>query len=182
MRDVQTLDILITSRTRVKLLMKFFLNSRTRSYLRDLESEFGESSNAIRMELNRLEAADLLRAHRDGNKKLFRANEQHPLFNDIRSLLMKHTGIDQVVERVISRLGGLQQAYVIGSFARGQDNAVIDILLVGRGIDKNFLVKLIDTAETYISRQIRYVIVTPDKLKDFLRDYPEALLLWEENV
>ncbi len=179
MRDVQTLDILITSRTRVKLLMKFFLNSRTRSYLRDLESEFGESSNAIRMELNRLEDAGLLRARRDGNKKLFRANEQHPLFGDIRSLLMKHTGIDQVVERVISRLGGLQRAYVIGSFARGQDNAVIDILLVGQGIDKSFLVKLIDTAETYISRQIRYVIVTPDKLKGFLGDYPEALLLWE---
>ena len=51
------LDTLITSRTRVKLLMKFFLNSRTTSYLRDLENEFDESTNAIRVELNRFEKA-----------------------------------------------------------------------------------------------------------------------------
>ena len=48
------LDTLISSQTRLKLLLKFFLNSSTSSYLRDLESEFGESTNAIRLELNRL--------------------------------------------------------------------------------------------------------------------------------
>ena len=48
------LDTLITSKTRIKLLMKFFMNPRTRAYLRELASEFGESTNSIRVELNRL--------------------------------------------------------------------------------------------------------------------------------
>lgn len=173
------LDTLITSRTRVKLLMKFFLNSRTTSYLRDLESEFGESTNAIRIELNRLEQAGLLRSHRDGNKKRFQANRQHPLYADIHNILLKHTGIDHIVEKVIGRLGGLHSAYVTGSFARGHDDPVIDLLLVGCNIDKLFLMRLVETAEKYIKRKIRFAIVDPGELKVFLKEYPEALLLWE---
>jgi len=74
------LDTLISSQTRLKLLLKFFLNSSTSSYLRDLESEFGESTNAIRLELNRFEQAGLLSSASIGNKKMFSANTQHPLF------------------------------------------------------------------------------------------------------
>ena len=54
------IETLISSKTRIKLLLKFFLNSNTTAYLRSLESEFGESTNAIRIELNRLEEAGML--------------------------------------------------------------------------------------------------------------------------
>ena len=54
------LEALITSKTRIKLLLKFFLNSGNSAYLRGLEPEFGGSTNAIRQELNRLENANLL--------------------------------------------------------------------------------------------------------------------------
>ncbi len=175
------LDTLITSKTRTRLLMKFFLNSRTTSYLRDLESEFGESTNAIRVELNRLEGAGLLTSNREGNKKLFRANNKHPLYCDIHSLLLKHTGIDHIIEKVITGLGGLHSAYVTGSFARGQDNPVIDLLLVGEDIDKIYLLKLVEKAEKYIHRKIRYVIIEPNELKKFLKEYDEALLLWNNQ-
>ena len=175
------LETLITSRTRVKLLLKFFLNARTTSYLRDLEAEFGDSTNAIRVELNRLEGIGLLKSHREGNKKLFQANRQHPLFSDINSLLMKHTGIDQVVERVVHKLGGIHSAYILGDFARGQDSPLIDILLVGLDIDKEYLINLVEKAEKIISRRVRYIIVTPREAHLFLKDYPEALLLWEEK-
>jgi DNA-binding transcriptional ArsR family regulator len=175
------LDTLITSRTRVKLLMKFFLNSRTTSYLRDLESEFGESTNAIRVELNRLEKAGLLDTEVAGNKKMYRANRRHPLFSDIHNLLLKHTGIDHIIEKVVTGMGGLQSAYVIGNFARGRDNPVIDLLLVGEGIDKEYLLHLLDKAEKFISRKIRYMIVGQDEATEFLKIYPEALLLWKEG-
>ena len=69
------INALITSETRIKLLRKFFLNSSTKAHLRGLESEFGESSNAIRLELNRFEAAGLLYSLREGNKKVFQANQ-----------------------------------------------------------------------------------------------------------
>lgn len=63
------IETLISSQTRIKLLLKFFLNSNTKAYLRSLESEFSESSNAIRLELNRLEQSGMLSSFMEGNKK-----------------------------------------------------------------------------------------------------------------
>lgn len=172
------LQALITSKTRIRLLLRFFLNSGTTSYLRDLASDFKESTNAIRLELNHLEKAGLLQTKMTGNKKMFRANTQHPLFESIHQLLLKHTGIDKIIDDVIKQLNGLHSAWVIGSFARGRDNPVIDILLAGHDIDTAYLLELIETAEALINRKIRYIIIKPEETNKYLITYPEALLLW----
>ena len=80
------LESLITSKTRIKLLLKFFLNSKATAYLRNLEAEFGESTNAIRVELNRFEKAGLILSQTSGNKKVYQANTQHPFFSDIHKI------------------------------------------------------------------------------------------------
>lgn len=175
------IEALITSKTRVKLLLKFFLNSETTSYLRDLAGEFGESTNAIRLELNHMEKAGLLNTRSRGNKKVFQANRQHPLYDIIRQLLLKHTGIDQIIENVVMNLRGLQSAYLTGSFASGKDNPVVDILLVGMDIDITYLLMLIGKAESLIGRKIRYVIITPEETDKYLVVYPEAVVLWEKK-
>jgi len=67
--------------------------------LRSLEYEFGESTNAIRLELNRFESAGLLETHISGNKKIYQANTKHPIFPDIQNILKKFVGIDQIIEK-----------------------------------------------------------------------------------
>lgn len=176
------LDSLITSKTRVKLLLKFFLNSNTTSYLRDLEDEFGESTNAIRLELNRFEKAGMLKSQFSGNKKIFKANTAHPLFSDLHNILLKYTGIDHIAEEVISLLGGVEQAYITGKLARGTDSPVIDICIIGNGIDRVYLTRLVEKSEKLLKRKIRYMIIEPAEVKAFLESYPEALLLWEKSV
>ncbi|MFN5884991.1 MAG: ArsR family transcriptional regulator, partial [Bacteroidota bacterium] len=126
------------SKTRIKLLLKFFLNGNTSSYLRNLESEFGESSNAIRLELNKFEEAGLLNTSLEGNKKLFKANTKHPLFMDIRSILMKYTGLDQIVDEVIQKLGDVELVYLCGDLAQGINSSIIDLILIGE-INKTYL-------------------------------------------
>jgi len=172
------LDTLVTSKTRLKLLVKFFLNASTRSYLRDLEAEFGESTNAIRVELNRFEEAGMLTSQMEGNKKIFGANVKHPLFGDIHSILMKYTGIDRVVENVLKELGGLRQAWLIGDFARGRDSRIIDLLLVGDDINTEYLLNLIEKAEKLVDRKIRYLILKTGEEISMLPQYPERLLLF----
>ena len=98
------IETLISSKTRVKLLMKFFLNSNNRSYLRNLEEEFGESTNGIRLELNKFEKAGFLESVAEGNKKMFKANAKHPLFKDIHSILLKMTGLDHVIDKYQLRM------------------------------------------------------------------------------
>ncbi|MFU8843039.1 MAG: ArsR family transcriptional regulator [Bacteroidales bacterium] len=177
------LDTLITSKTRIKLLMKFFLNSNSRSYLRNLESEFGESTNSIRLELNRFEKAGLLTTEIDGNKKFFRANTTHPLFREINSILMKQIGFDQIIERVVQKLGNLEKVYVTGDFARGMDNPIIDLIFIGDNINREYLIKLIGKTETLIRKKIRYVVFEDDEFMEYLQTQKESdlLILWKSE-
>jgi len=173
------LDTLITNKTRIKLLFKFFLNSNSRSWLRSLESEFDESTNAIRIELNRFEQAGLLVSSMEGNRKMFQANKFHPLFQDLQNLMMKYVGFDQIIEKVARKLGGLERVYLIGNLARGNDTKTIQLMFVGRNIDEEYLIKLTDKTSHLINRKIGYLIYTPEEEIPYRQKYPEALLIWE---
>lgn len=157
------LDSLITSQTRIKLLKKFFLNRSTKAHLRGLETEFGESSNAIRIELNRFEEAGLLNSLRDGNKKVYQANPKHPLYKDIHTLILKETGIDRVIDKVIHRLGSLVCVYLTGDFAHGKDSLVIELILVGSDIDREYLARKVMQAEELVRRKVSYIVLHPDE-------------------
>lgn len=171
---------LITSQTRIKLLKKFFLNASTRAHLRGLEAEFGDSTNAIRVELNRFEEAGLLNSSVDGNKKLYQANEKHPLFADIHNIILKETGLDKVIDKVIHRMGDLVCIYLTGDFAHGKDSPVIELVLVGRNLDHEYLDRKIIQAEELVGRKVSCQVVDPDKTGENLMDYnPVDLLpLW----
>ncbi len=174
------LEALITSKTRIKLLLKFFLNSNNRDYLRSLENEFGDSSNSIRQELNKLEAAGLLESNNTGNKKIFNANIKHPLFPEINSILMKFTGLDQLIIHVIDRLGDLKEVYLIGDLGRGVDSELIDLVFVGN-INREYLNQLVEKAEKHIRKKIRYVLYSIDEFSDKRQKIitKNDLLLWK---
>jgi len=161
--------------------LKFFLNSSSSAYLKELAKEFGESSNAVRLELNRFEKAGLLSAETSGNKKMFRANVVHPLYKDIHNIISKTIGIDQIVDEVVAKLGDVEEAYITGDFAIGKNGKTIDILLIGTDINKNFLHVLIEKAESLINRKIRYLILSPSEAGTHLGDGKGAMLIWKNE-
>ena len=162
---------------RIKLLKKFFLNSSTKAHLRGLESEFGDSTNAIRVELNRFEESGLLTSSHVSNKKLYQANKDHPLYSDIHNIILKESGIDQVIEKVIHRVGDLFCVYLTGDFAHGKDSPVIDLILVGKNIDREYLGKKVLQAEELVGRKIKYVLLNPKEAINYLVSYNPADLL-----
>lgn len=175
------IDALITSKTRIKLLTRLFLNKNSSAYLRGMATEFGESSNAIRLELNRFESAGLLTSSQDGMKKVFRANTGHPLYDDIRSILMKHLGFDHIIEKVIQKLGDIRKVYVTGDYARGIDSGTITLLFFGKAMDAKYLENLMAKTEKLINRLINYTVCTPEEENDCITnlDPEEVLLLWK---
>jgi hypothetical protein len=175
------LEALITSKTRIKLLLKFFLNSSKQDYLRNLESELGDNTNAIRVELNKLESAGLLKSFSQGNKKIFQSNTAHPLFGDINSILMKITGLDQLISRVLNNVGELKEVYLTGDLAQGNDSELIDLILVG-DINREYFSLLVLKAEKYIKKKIRFVIFQPQEFLDKKAKilHENDLLLWEK--
>ena len=159
-------------------MLKFFLNSKTTAYLRNLETEFGESTNAIRIELNRFEKAGLLHAHPSGNKKVYQANTEHPFFPEIHKILMKHVGIDHIIEQVIEKLGNLTKAYVTGDFALGKPSKWIDLLIIGNRLNFDYLSQLVRKAEKITALKIRYITITPEEEAAYINDRLDTLLVW----
>ena len=181
------IETLISSKTRIKLLVKFFLNSSTTAYLRGLESQFGESTNAIRIELNRFEKAGMLKAFTKGNKKYFQANTEHPLYKDVHSIVMKYVGIDKVIENVIENIGDIKAVYLAGEFARGIDSNIIDLILVG-DINQEYLLHLINRAESMVDRRIRYLIYDDESAYEksgigtgYAESSVAPLLIWSQD-
>lgn len=175
------LDSLITSKTRLKLLLKFFLNPGTVGYLNELANEFNESSNAVRIELNRLSKANLIKAKTEGRIKVYQANKQHPLFVDIHNLIKKNLGID-AIERIINQLGEVKAAFITGDYSKGKDTGIIDLVVVGN-INKNYFFELVTATEKAIKRKIRTLILTEKEfinLKDNLK-LDKALVIWHKK-
>lgn len=173
---------LIASKTRVKLLMRFFFNPEARSYLRELAKEFNVSTNAVREELNQLKKTDLLTSEKNGRQVLYKANTQHALFPELKSMVSKVMGIDQVIDSIIERLGNLESAYLIDDYAEGKDTGIIDIILVG-DIDHYHLNDLCRKTERYIKRKIRSLVLSRNEYQEFepkLKNCPH-ILIWEDN-
>lgn len=177
---INLFDGLITSKTRIKLLVRFFLNPEAKSYLRELSREFQISSNAVRCELNQLETTKLLNTKKKGRQVFYQANPEHPLFPELKSMVGKLIGIDKVIEGIVIRLGDLKFAFLIDDYAEGRDTGIIDLLLVG-DIDHGNLNDLSIKVERYINRKIRYLVLS---MEDFIAFKPKLekrphLLIWK---
>ena len=169
---------LIASKTRIKLLMRLFFNPKARSYLRELAKEFNVSTNAVREELNQLKKTNLLKSEKTGRQVYYMANQEHALFPELRSMVGKVMGIDQVIDSIMSRLGNLEKAYLVDDYAEGKDTGIIDILLVG-DINEYHLNDLSRKTERHINRKIRTLVLDQSEFKHFkkrLRSQPHILI------
>ena len=171
---------LISSKTRIKLLVRFFFNPQTRSYLRELAKEFNVSTNSVREELNQLRNTKLLESEKNGRQVYYKANQEHPLFDELKSMVGKVMGIDQVIDGIVNRLGDLEKAYLIDDYAEGKDTGIIDLLLIGN-VDQYHLNDLSRKTERYIKRKIRSLVLSREEYRELLpklKNRPR-ILIWE---
>jgi hypothetical protein len=152
------LESLITSKTRIRLLIKFFVNISNTGYLNSLANEFDESTNSVRKELNNLSSAGYLNKINDNNKVVYRANKFHPLFNTIKKIVHKHLGIEEILETVYNNIGNVKKVLLLGDYAKGIDSGLIEVLIIGNNIDNQYLEKITPKIEKKIKRNVVFFI------------------------
>ena len=152
------LESLITSKTRLRLLIKFFFNIANKGYLNGLANEFGESTNSIRKELNNLTSAGYLEKHHENNKVIYKANVYHPLFKIIQKIVKKHLGIEEILETVLKRIGDVKKVMILGDYAEGIDSGHIEILIIGDNVNKKYLVEITPKIEKKINRKVSFFV------------------------
>jgi glutathione peroxidase-family protein len=153
------LDSLITSKTRLKMLIKFFVNTTNKGYLNGLANEFNESTNSIRKELNNLSNAGYLLKVKSNNKIIYNANKTHPLFKVLQKVIRQHLGIEQIIDSILDNLGDVKSVALVGDYAKGIDSGLIEVLLLGDKINTDYLKDLIGKIENKITRKVSFQIV-----------------------
>jgi len=151
---------LITSKTRLRLLIKFFISQANRGYLNGLASEMGESTNSIRKELNHLHDAGYLEKLKADNKIEYKANVKHPLFDVLRKVVLKHLGLEDVVETVLERMGKVKEIILVGDYAKGIDSGKIEVFLIGNDLDMEYIAQLEEKIESLIKRKVSFYLAT----------------------
>lgn len=152
------LETLITSKTRIRILVKFFINAANNGHLRGLAEEMNESTNAIRKELNNLSEAGYLEKKANQNKISYKANINHPLFSTLQKIVYQHIGLDAIVDMILSRMGKVQQIGVLGDYANGIDSGLIEIVVVGNELNLEYINRLSVKIESEINRKVKFSI------------------------
>ena len=152
------LNKLITSKTRLRLLIKFFISQANRGYLNGLATEFKESTNSIRKELNHLSDAGYLEKYRDNNKIGYKANIKHPMFEILQKVVFKHLGLEEIVEHVLAQMGKVKEIHLIGDYAKGLDTGSIEVLLIGDQLNTKYIFQLEQKIEKLIERKVQFII------------------------
>lgn len=134
------------------------MNQANRGYLNGLASEFNESTNSIRKELNHLSNAGYLEKYRDNNKIGYKANIKHPMFEILQKVVFKHLGLEEIVEHVLAQMGKVKEIHLIGDYAKGLDTGSIEVLLIGDQLNTKYIFQLEQKIEKLIERKVQFII------------------------
>src|SRR5437763_269717 len=160
----------LRSQLRQKLLAYYFLNSTADHYVRELASILTVDPTNLSRELSRLEQEGLFTSRLRGNQKYFYLNCSYRLFNEVRSIVLKTAGIVPALRRAVSGIPGIKDAYLYGSFAKGEQdtNSDIDVLIIG-GPSSDELESAVRRLERLFQREVNYTLISEGELKKKLR-------------
>jgi predicted nucleotidyltransferase len=156
-------------KTRGEILRLLFGETGKELHLRDLARLAGVTPAAIQRELARLVDADLLISRRDGNRLYFRSNHTHPLFPELRGLVVKTSGVAAAIRQALQGVDGVELAFLFGSTATGTDtpSSDIDLLAIGSAGLRGITPALRPLADT-LGREINPHCLTPAEWWDKL--------------
>jgi predicted nucleotidyltransferase len=170
-RNDPILEALFTSHARLEVLKLFFLRSSDRHYVREIASLTDQPVRAVQRELARLEQGGLLMSELDGNRKYYRANRDTPVFDELRSLLVKTAGLtDEIKGQLQNQSEQIDLAFIFGSFAKGEESSRsdVDILVIG-SISARALAALIAQLKVDLEREINPTILPQVEFKQKLK-------------
>jgi predicted nucleotidyltransferase len=154
-------------KARAEILRLLFDDPSRELHLRDVARLAGLTPAALQREASALAKQEILLVRRDGNRVYYRANTTHPIFPDLRGIVIKTAGIASELRRALLPIEGVDLALVFGSTARGQagSSSDVDLLVLGRAGLRKVAPSLRPVAES-LGREINPVCLTPAEWRE----------------
>ncbi len=154
------------SKITIKVLRYFLLNKNRRHYVNELADLLELDPGNLFRKLKELEQEGILASEAQGNQKYFRLNKKYPLLRELEHFFLAKYGVEENLRQKLSKLKGLQSAYIFGSYAQNslQQESDIDLLLVGSHYSLEAKRLILPLAKE-IQREINIVDVSTTEFK-----------------
>jgi DNA-binding transcriptional ArsR family regulator len=125
---------ILSSKIRAEIFRLLFVTSAEELHMREIERCSGYVIGTIQTELKKLLRLDLVKKRKDGNRLYYRANKEHPLYPDIRSLVLKTIGLADILKNALRQDSDISIAFVFGSIALHKETAGsdVDLMVIGK--------------------------------------------------
>jgi predicted nucleotidyltransferase len=139
---------LLSSRVKAEVLRLLFGPGAQELHVREIARRARLNDATVRQELRRLTRVGVIVARRDGNRTCYRANPEHPLHPDIRSLVRKTSGLAGILHEALQGQA-IRTAFVFGSLAAGEEEpgSDVDLMVVGTMTMRDLARRLKEPAE-----------------------------------
>jgi predicted nucleotidyltransferase len=169
MSTIQTANVseTILGKTRASVLSALFLQPGPSMYTREIIRATGGSPGAVQRELKTLEDLGLLIREERGNQVHYRANPQHPIYEDLYGLLVKTTGVADFIRNALEPLKQrIEVAFLYGSLARGalRASSDVDLMVIGRATFQEVSDHLYE-AEGELRREVNPTVYPPSEFR-----------------
>ncbi len=156
---------ILSSRVRAEVFRLLFGLEHKELHLREMGRRSDLNIETVRQDLKKLVKFDLVKSRRDGNRVYYRANEVHPLYCDIRNLVLKTSGLIEVLRPAIGK-NGVRAVFVFGSIATGTagGGSDIDLMVIGQ-IGLRELSRRLAGAADQLGREINPHLFTPGEFR-----------------
>jgi predicted nucleotidyltransferase len=160
---MNTLESIVTSRTRAGVFTILFGLGQKELHNREIARRSKHSEAALRQELTKLTDLDLVRLRKDGNRVYYSANRSHPLYHEIHSIVLKTTGLVDVLAEALADLR-VETAFVFGSIAEGEatSDSDVDILIIG-SIGLMEVSRLLSGVSERLEREINPIVISREE-------------------
>jgi predicted nucleotidyltransferase len=152
---------------RQRVLGLLFGHPERSFYTNEIIGWVDAGSGAVQRELARLEAVGLVTTSRVGRQKHYQANERAPIFSELRGIVLKTSGLGDVLRDALSPFhGDIRAAFVFGSIAKGSDGARsdVDLMVIGDRLTYAELFSALETASSRLARSVNPTIYTSAEL------------------
>lgn len=165
-RQSDSLTELLSSRVKAEVFRLLFGLNGEPLHLRELERRSGLAVRTVEKELARLTKLGLIDRRVDGNRRYYTASKAHPLYPEIRGLVLKTTGLADVLRNALQKEQRVSVAFIFGSVAQGRERAHSDIDLLAVGdIGLRELVKLLHGISDAVGREINPKAFSPEEFR-----------------
>ncbi len=162
------LERLFGSQLRAKLIGFLMTHADERYFVRQIAVLIHEDPTNVSRELARLAKSGILVSYQAGREKYYQANKNSSIFEELRSLAVKTTGLADVLRTALNPLSGqIRAAFIHGSFASGRDTAAsdVDVMVIGDAPFKD-VVQALQKAQSSLNREVNPTVYPVREFSD----------------